>query len=135
MDYQLAFIETDYIIEDSLFLDEPYIINIGNNHNKLDEKIHEGESWAFITAWNPLPEILSYQENQKRNQELEKVLKQEDYKVFAGYGIAKNGLWKEASLFVISIGRNEAIDLGKQFGQLAIVVGKYGGKAELVMID
>ena len=40
---------------------------------KIDALVPEAQqfnSWAFITGWNPLPVILSLEENRNRNQNL-----------------------------------------------------------------
>ena len=39
------------------------------------------ETWAFITAWNPLPLILSLEENNKRNKELEKEILEKESQI------------------------------------------------------
>lgn len=36
-------------------------------------EVQQFNSWAFITAWNPSPEILSLEENRNRNQNLEEL--------------------------------------------------------------
>ena len=42
--------------------------------DKIIPEVQNLESWAFITAWNPSPEILSLEENRNRNQNLEEEL-------------------------------------------------------------
>jgi hypothetical protein len=48
------------------------------------------KTWAFITAWNPLPEILTKSENDIRNNQLKVQLMEEGFVFHPGIGISKN---------------------------------------------
>jgi hypothetical protein len=89
--------------------------------------------WAFITAWNPAPHQLSAEENSDRQAELLAGLNAAGYRSLPGKGIGEDRAWPpEASLFVMGILKRDARRLGRQFGQLAIVVGHKGRPARLV---
>ena len=92
-------------------------------------------TWAFITAWNPLPEILSKSENDERNKQLEKEIGERSLKYKKGLGKADDGSWSEESYFIENISIVEALELGKLYGQKAIVMGERGMPAELLVLQ
>ena len=56
-----------------------------------------------------------------------------DVVLFEGQGVPDAADWEpEISLLVLGIGREQAVAIGRDFGQLAIVCGRPGGVAELV---
>ncbi len=91
------------------------------------------EVWAFITAWNPESRPLSAEENDARHAELLQAIEASGWQFVEGAGIPVNSDWApEASLLVLGISRDDAVALGRRFGQNAIVAGRRGGTAELV---
>ena len=110
-------------------------IRIGSHHEQLDEMLrdHRCDAWSYITACNPASELLSEEKNTSRNRELEALLKSHDLVFYRGEGIGTDPTWPaEASFLILGIGREVAMELGRQFGQNAIVCGKRGEAAELV---
>ena len=110
-------------------------IRIGSYHEQLDEMLHDHQcdAWSYITASNPASELLSDEQNAGRNRELEALLKSQDLVFYRGEGIGSDPTWPaEASFLILGIGREAAMELGRQFGQNAIVCGKRGNAAELV---
>ena len=61
-----AFLNTKYTILKNNILKEGITIKIGEVID-FSSVLPDLTEWAFITAWNPLPEICSYEENKKRN--------------------------------------------------------------------
>ena len=63
--------------------------------DELSPELYESDkallTWAFITAWNPLPEILSKSENDERNKQLEKEIGERSLKYKKGLGKADDG--------------------------------------------
>ena len=110
---------------------------VKGNYNfdiKIDcviEKANHLDSFAFITAWNPLPEILSLESNQYRNIELKKDIEQLAFIYVDGLGISDDGNWSEESFFVENISIEKANELAKKYGQLAFVFGYKNNKAAL----
>lgn len=89
-------------------------------------------SWAFITAYNPGSAQLPAQENEMRNAALRLALRQ--YFVLNGIGRGVDGNWPpEPSFWVAGISLSDAIALAEEYGQNAIVFGRPGGVAQLVM--
>jgi len=95
-----------------------------------------GQDWAFVTAANPGSRPLESEENVLRHEQLKARLADCDVVVFEGMGVPDSEGWEpEISLLVLGIGREQAVAIGRAFGQLAIVCGKPGGVAELVECD
>ena len=110
-------------------------IRIGSHHEQLDEILleHRCDVWSYITASNPASELLSDEQNAGRNRELEALLKSQGLVFYRGEGIGTDPEWPaEASFLILGISREDALQLGRQFRQNAIVCGKRGHPAELV---
>ena len=110
-------------------------IRIGSHHEQLDEMLLENncDTWSYITASNPASELLSGAQNAGRNRELVELLRSQDLVFYRGEGIGSDPTWPaEASFLILGISREAAMQLGRQFGQNAIVCGKRDGPAELV---
>jgi hypothetical protein len=89
--------------------------------------------WAFLTAYNPESMHLSNAENEQRHKQLLDQVRAARYAPLEGEGRDPAGHWTpERSLLVPGIGRREAREIGRRFGQLAIVVGHRGFAARLV---
>lgn len=127
-----AYLNTDYEIEIG---ERVLVIKIGNGHEELDAYLmaHEVDYWAFLTAANPASQLLSNAENQKRNEELEQQLKKIAAETLPGFGRDPKGKWPgEPSFLVLGMRVDLAVELGKRFGQLAIVCGRVGEVATLM---
>jgi hypothetical protein len=118
IDHHQAFLNTTYRVLQSPFID----IKI----NQANDVFGMLQNWAFITAWNPLPDILSLEVNQRRNQQLEQDIKQFGFRYTLGMGISEDGKWSEESFFIENISLDNANELARKYGQLAFVFGKSG---------
>jgi hypothetical protein len=77
---------------------------------------------AFITAYNPASVELSNEENKERNRELEEKIQALHLDYIHGEGKCDESKWSgEESFLVLGINQEDAIQLGKEFGQNAIV--------------
>jgi hypothetical protein len=114
-----AFLETSYIVQ----LENPIILKIGELPADLLALFPILETWAFVTAWNPLPDILSKAENEKRNEDLQRQLLDQGYSIHKGIGISKDQNWSEESFFIENIQLEDARSISAKFGQLAFVYG------------
>ena len=125
MDLELnqAYLNTTYRVLQSPLID----IKI----NQANTEFENMKNWAFITAWNPSPEILSLVENQSRNQQLEQDIKQLGLQYSLGIGISEDQKWSEESLFIENIDLNKANELATKYRQLAFVYGIRGENATL----
>jgi hypothetical protein len=89
-------------------------------------------AWAYLTAWNPGSRPLPLDENRRRQREL--VAHLGDWQWLRGRAEADDGTWSEESLLVLGLPREDAMALGREFGQNAVLVGVPGGVAELVWL-
>lgn len=89
-------------------------------------------SWAFITAWNPLPDVLSLEQNIERNLKLEKDCVNKKFNFVKGIGISQDGLWSEESLFIENISLEMANEWAAKYNQKAFAFGLKGHNAQLI---
>jgi hypothetical protein len=111
------------------------VLRIGETGDLLLALLPDLQSWAFITAWNPLPEILTSAENQARNKELSNIMTEKGYRYHSGVGRSDAGDWQEDSFLIENITLDEAKQLAKQFGQLAFVYWEKGIEIKLLYSD
>ncbi len=127
-----AYEQTQFYVREST---PELCIRIGSHHEQLDEILleHRCDVWSYITASNPASELLSDDENRSRNRELAAHLKSQNLVFYRGEGVGSDSTWPaETSFLILGINRDAAMQLGRQFGQNAIVYGSLGHAAELV---
>ena len=134
MDYKKAFTQTNFIVDDAALSKNLIVINIDFPHPELDNLI-ENKDWCFITAWNPSPSTFTRIINNERNIQLEKSIQAMNLFYYNGYGQSKNNDWKEDSFLIVDCTKAKAIQLGKEFEQMAIVFGSHLAKAELIILS
>lgn len=94
---------------------------------------HECTAWAYITACNPASVELTPSENDQRQAQLRDELAAGGYRIYDGEGIGDNPAWApESSFLALGISCQDAVALGRKFGQNAIVVGSTSDVAKLV---
>ena len=94
---------------------------------------NSSESWVFITAYNPYSVMQDAGVNTILNTQLEDYLSGKRYLFFKGIGVGDDNSWEpEASFMVLNIRKEDAVKLGRQFKQNAIVTGVIGTSAELI---
>lgn len=104
-------------------------LRVGEPSETLDRLLLEvGEAhWAYVTAWNPGSVALSEDENQRRNERLREDLEKAGYSFFEGTGVPDDPGWTgEASFLVLGMSARDATELGRRWGQVAVVVGTLG---------
>ena len=110
-------------------------IRVGATESTLDSLLIEDDAteWAFVTAHNPGSMKPDAAANASRHRRLQELVTNDEYKFFPGKGVGTDPNWPpEESILIIGITRDEAICLGRSFGQNAIVVGHRGEPAELI---
>ena len=110
-----------------------------NQHNATFDQFLKKENlvtWAYITAWNPNAIEHSDKENEHFNTLLEQKLHDLELKYLNGFGVPEKGSdWQpEASFLILGIDFENALQLGKEFNQAAIVCGKISDVAKLFWI-
>ena len=129
---EAAYLATHFVVED---LRWSGVILVGESTPELDDFLRaQGLSdWAYITAYNPRSERLSDDVNQGRYAELIQKLDADGIPWLSGFGRTPDGSWpSDPSVLVWGIDRATAVEIGRTFGQNAIVCGTLGGQAELV---
>lgn len=114
------------------------MIRVGEACAELDALLRATDCtrWAYITALNPGSVRLSEDENRARQRELEDAIRHLGHPMFRGEGIGEDGSWPpEASILVLGIEQEAAVQLGRRFGQRAIVCGELGEPARLVLCE
>lgn len=92
----------------------------------------ERRSWVIITAYNPYSQTVAELENQQRHHQLRSHLEELQLFWLDAVGRDQTGIWApEPSFWISGIGRLEAIAIGRQFEQNAIVYGELHQPAEL----
>ena len=110
-------------------------LRIGEPNAQLERFLQEQgcTTWAYLTAYNPRGVPVSAERNRALQEDLIALLEKNGHRYFLGEGKGDDGDWPaEPSLLVLGISPDEALGLGRQFEQIAILVGARGGKPELV---
>ena len=125
-----AYAKTRYIVED-------IVIQVGKKNEKLDNLLIENNctTYAFITAYNPLSELLTTEQNELRHKQLINYVETRGYKFDLGYGEGTKGWPNEMSLLIIDISKEEAIACGIAFNQKAIIFGQLRASTSLLMLQ
>ena len=109
------------------------VLRHGQPAPALDALLEEAApAWAFITAWNPASRQLPRPENERRQAALKRSLAGH-YRLFNGAGIGDDGRWPpEESVLALGLPHEEALALGRAWGQLAVLLGARGAPARVV---
>jgi hypothetical protein len=112
-------------------------LRIHHLHPLLDALLKERgfRDWAFLTSVNPQSEIQPEDINRERLFQLRKILESSPWVFFEGVGIGDDGKWPpEPGFLLLGISLKEALQLGRQWEQKAIVAGQQGQAAQLHFI-
>jgi hypothetical protein len=115
----------------------PFTIRIDKKTPPLDDLLRQygTQCWAFVTACNPASQPLTEEENQRREAALERTVREAGYRYVHGSGCDDADHWPaEPSLLILGITVEDAVTLGRRFGQNAILVGEMGAKAQLLWL-
>lgn len=74
----------------------------------------------IITAYNPFEKVLSFEENQQRQEALRRLLELRSVQFVSVYGISPDGQWSEPSFAIHGFTRSDACALARYIGQRAI---------------
>ncbi|HMQ05868.1 MAG TPA: DUF3293 domain-containing protein [Saprospiraceae bacterium] len=125
-----AFREARYFIQNSGI----YIV-LDDVNAELDDILDEYNvsEWVLITAWNPGGFRITVDNNQNRQIELLQDL--EDYKILDARGESPDHSWYEDGFLVLGLDMKKGSELAIKYGQKAILYGRIGHNAELIIID
>ena len=84
------------------------------------------DDWSFpepchvITAWNPDSLLTSGDQNSEANDRLATTIIRHGGAIEPVVGRSSDNTWSEDSFLVVGVSREQAVDIGRSFGQLAI---------------
>ena len=118
--------------------DPPFTLTVDVRSPELDFLLCSGDyaGAAYVTAWNPLGEELSLEENERLQEALVEELRMTGLRWLTGAGTDPSGAWphEEASLLILGIDRRAACELGRRHGQNAILWIGTDGVPRLVLL-
>lgn len=93
----------------------------------------DAKSWAYITAYNPFSQTLTDEANDARHLQL--LHSVAAFSSFEGEGKGADESWPpEKSLLILGISKEQAIAIGNEYEQNAIVYGEFGKAAQLLLL-
>lgn len=129
-----AYLATDYIVD--LGRAGEATVRVGLTlEPALKARLAAHEPWVYLTAENPGSRCLSPEANAARRRRLRARVLSRYPRTRPGEGRGEDGRWRpERSLWIPGIGLREGLGLAGEFGQLAVVAGRRGGRARLVLV-
>jgi hypothetical protein len=129
-----AYRATDYRVEGGP--NGPFVVRVGEMSVDLEQLLLDEVEfdWAYLTACNPGSVRLTDDENARRTQELRDLLRCRWQYVYEGLSVGRDGTWREPSFLVLGMNEDEAVQIGRRFGQNAVVVGRMAEPARLVWV-
>ncbi len=79
-----------------------------------------GAAVYILTAWNPAAKRVSQQDNTQAQQALLQEIRRHKLMYYPAWGESPDGRWREESLAVLGLSRQQALALVQPFGQVAI---------------
>ena len=128
-----AYLETEFRV----FVSDVVVLKIAEKNEDLVGlfKGHRSEACAFITAHNPLGELLSAEQNSDLQKQLEEEIKFRGLAYIAGEGKHPVGDWPgEPSYLVFDLSLEAAKTLGRKFNQNAIVWCDLDAVPQLILL-
>ena len=110
-------------------------ICIDENNVLLDALLskQDAKSWAYITAYNPFSQTFTDEANDARHRLLLQSVAA--FSSFEGEGKGADESWPpEKSLLILGITKVQAIAIGNEYEQNAIVYGEAGQAAKLLLL-
>jgi hypothetical protein len=129
-----AYRDTEYRVAAS----PPFILRVGVPSDPLlAAHARSGvTSSAFLTAFNPYSRQLDAESNARRHEELVSMLAGRGFPCLPGVGQHPTNGWPgEPSVLALGVSRKEAVALGRQFGQNAVVWSGADGVPELILLQ
>ncbi len=129
----LAYQQTEYRVAG----DVPAVLRVGVHCRELAilQQLHQTHCSAFVTACNPRGELAEEALNAQRQAALAAQISSQGYVAIAGIGQHPTGDWPpEPSYLVLGIPRADAMRLGQQFGQNAILWADGDAVPELILL-
>lgn len=110
-------------------------LRVGEPSAEFDDVLQslDATTWAFITAHNPHSQIRSPEENRGRHRTLLELASLRGLQSLPSAGVDDDGTWPtESGRLLLDVRRDDAITMGRELEQNAILFGERGGAPELV---
>ena len=120
-----------------MFVEGVVVLKISEKNEELVVlfKCHRSEACAFVTAFNPLGELLRHEQNSDLQKRLEEEIQFRGLTYIAGEGKHPVGDWPgEPSYLVFGLSLKAAKTLGRKFNQNAIVWCGIDAVPQLVLL-
>ena len=115
------FLETDYIDFKNQIFKKEVVLKINQAADVIYYARGDLKTCAFITAWNPISEILSLDVNKSRNLEMKNDLTLQGYNFHKGIGVSADKKWSEESYLIENIDQDAANEIALKYGQKVFV--------------
>jgi hypothetical protein len=128
-----AYRETEYRVLGTV----PAVLRVGVRCADLEvlHRAHQTTCSAFVTACNPLGQIVSDRSNARQQQALVEEISRRGLVAIPGIGVHPTGEWRgEPSYLVPGLSREAAEDLGRQFEQNALIWSGADAVPELLLL-
>lgn len=112
-------------------------LRIGEKSPALAELLSRAalDTAAYVTVWNPGSVAQSDEDNASAHARLVREIESRACPYYTGYGRDPSGLWPtEHSLLILGLSAKDACDLGRRFGQAAVVVSDATAIARLMWL-
>ena len=130
-----AYRKTSFIVEGP---ESEAILLVGELNPAVDALLERygARQCAFLTAWNPHSKRLEAHDNRLRQDGLVEAVRRSGRPFLRGRGAGKDSDWPaEDSILVIGVDRVAALELGRAFGQAAIVFKEMHHPVELLLCE
>jgi hypothetical protein len=127
-----AYISTSYKSKEH----DNIVLRVGqfNPNLKILFQQYSVNSCVFITAWNPFSSLQTIEENKNLNGKLLTYLKRKKFIFFEGIGEGDDEKWPgEESYLILDVDKSQALSLGQNFNQNAIIWTGASAIPELVI--
>lgn len=114
------------------------VLRIGETNAALADLLERAavDCAAYLTAWNPGSVPQSAARNANAQRRLLREIESRACPYYGGYGRDPTGVWPpEHSLLVLGLSLEETCELGRRFGQAAIVVVDAAATPRLVWLE
>ena len=108
------------------------------NNAELDAllKAHGQRQWAFLTAYNPHAQPNNALANQQHLKKLIEDVQQQGLTFLPGRDVSDDkSLTPEACLLIFGVPADRALQIGKRYGQAAVIVGELDQSPRLLYAE
>jgi hypothetical protein len=128
-----AYRETEYRVLGTV----PAVLRVGVRCADLEvlHRAHQTTCSAFVTACNPLGQVVSDRSNARQQQALVEEISRRGLVAIPGIGVHPTGEWRgEPSYLVPGLSREAAAELGHRFEQNALIWSGADAVPELLLL-